>query len=163
MTAAENVGEEFPALAEGTPHTAGDVMFRDVPIVAPNTPLSDVLDHVIATPLRRVVVVDDLRRVLGIIVDADLLARVGGQQPGVFQALIARLSHAPANLSIEDCCASDVMAREVFTVRENTPLAEVVQIMLDKHVKRLVVVDAEKRLVGMVDRQTVLRVIADEG
>jgi CBS domain-containing protein len=34
----------------------------------------------VATPLRRVVVVDEFRRVLGIVVDADLLARVSHRQ-----------------------------------------------------------------------------------
>jgi predicted transcriptional regulator len=54
------------------------------------------------------------------------------------------------------------MVRQVFTVRQNAPLAEIVQTMIEKHVKRLVVTDAENRLVGMIDRQSLLRVIGGE-
>jgi CBS domain-containing protein len=98
--------------------------------------------------------------VLGIVVDAHLLAQVSPRQaPGVFRALIARLSYAPTDLPVMGGRATDVMAREVFSVRDDTPLAEIVQTMIDKRVKRLVVTDAQGRLVGMVDRQSLLRVI----
>jgi predicted transcriptional regulator len=36
----------------------------------------------------------------------------------------------------------------------------VVAFMVDKRAKRLVVVDAENRLLGMVDREAVMRVLA---
>jgi predicted transcriptional regulator len=59
--------------------------------------------------------------------------------------------------------AADLMRREVFTVREDAPLTKVVQMIVEKRVKRLVVTDAAGRLVGMVDRQSLLRVIGRPG
>jgi len=116
-----------------------------------------------ASPLRRVVVVDESRRVLGIIVDANLLAQVSPHAaPGVFRAVVALLSHAPAAAPKMSGRAADVMEREVFAVRHDAPLTEVVQTMLEKRVKRLVVTDREGRLMGMVDRQRLLRVIGGE-
>ena len=163
LASASQASDEVPQLAAGTPHVASDVMFRDVPTVGPDTPLNEVLNKLVATPLRRVVVVDESRHVLGIIVDADLLARISPQQtPGIFHALIARFSYAPADVLPISGYAADVMVREVFTVREDTPLAEIVQTMIEKRVKRLVVTDTEGRLVGMVDRQSLLRAIEGE-
>jgi CBS domain-containing protein len=164
VAATMQVGETFPALPAGSPRTAGDVMFRDVPTVGPDAPLNEVLNKLVATPLRRVVVVDDTRHVKGIVVDADLLAQVNPHEaPGVFRALIARLSLSAAEVPALSGRAADVMRREVFAVREDATLAEVVQALVEKQIKRLVVTDAAGRLVGMVDRQTLLRVISREG
>jgi len=159
-----SVEEELPAALVLAPHTAGDLMFRDVPTVSPDTPLNEVLDKLIATPLRRIVVVDESRRVLGIILDADLLARISPREhPGTFRALLARLSYAPVELPLMSGRAVDVMSHDVFSVREDTPLVEVIQTMLEKHVKRLVVTDVEGRLSGVVDRQSLLRIIGNGG
>ena len=164
ITATARADDQLPALRAGLPHTAGDVMFRDVPTADPDAPLSEVLSKIVATPLRRVVVVDELRRVLGIIVDADLLAQVSPQTaPGVFRALVALFSHKPAETPKMSGRATDVMSRQVFAVHEDTPLDQVVQMMIEQRVKRLIVTDAENRLVGMVDRQSLLRVIGGEG
>lgn len=157
-------GEMLPSLPAGGAHTAGDVMFRDVPTVSPDAPLNDVLNKLVATPLRRVVVVAESRQVKGIIVDADLLAQVNPREtPGVFRALVARLSLAPTEAPALSGRAADIMRREVFTVREDTPLVEVVRTLVEKRLKRLVVTDAAGRLVGMVDRQSLLRLIGREG
>jgi CBS domain-containing protein len=164
-TAASSVqaGETLSILPVGALHTAGDVMFRDVPTVNPDAPLNEVLNKLVATPLRRVVVVDEDRHVLGLIVDADLLAQVNPREkPGVFRTLIARLSLAAAEVPAMSGRAADVMRRELFAVHENTPLTEVVQMLVEKRVKRLIVTDASGRLVGMVDRQSLLRVIGRE-
>jgi CBS domain-containing protein len=164
VAATTQVGEVLPTLPAGSPRTAGDVMFRDVPTVAPNAPMNEVVNKLVATPLRRVVVVDEARRVKGIIVDADVLAQVNPREtPGMFRALVARLSHAVTEVPTLSGRAADVMRPEIFAVREDAPLTEVVQALVEKRIKRLVVTDTAGRLVGMVDRQTLLRVISREG
>lgn len=149
--------EALPALQPGAGQAARDVMFRDVPTVAPDADLGEVVDRLLATPLRRVVVVDEARRVLGIIVDDDLLARVrGGAAPRVWSALLGRLargSQEPLDLTGR---AADVMERQVYTVAEDAALADVLRVMLEHRVKRIVVTDAEGRLAGMVDRAALL-------
>ncbi len=47
------------SLPPGIKATARDVMYADVPTAHPDTPVRDVLDALLATPLRRVVVVDE--------------------------------------------------------------------------------------------------------
>jgi len=156
-------GDSLPVLLAAAARTAGDIMFRDVPTASPDAPLSEVLNKLIATPLRRVVVVDESRRVLGIVVDAGLLAQISRQAaPGAFRSLLARLANLPAEPSAIAGRAADVMERVVFTVHTDTPLVEVIQQMIEKRVKRLVVTDAEERLIGMVDRASLLRAIGDE-
>ncbi|MEJ5200313.1 MAG: CBS domain-containing protein, partial [Anaerolineae bacterium] len=153
--------EALPALQPGAGQVARDVMFRDVPTVGPDASLSEVVDRLLATPLRRVVVVDEARRVLGIIVDDDLLARVrGGVAPRVWSALLGRLargSQEPLDLTGR---AADVMERQVYTVAEDAALADVLRVMLEHRVKRIVVTDAEGRLAGMIDRAALLDTVS---
>ncbi|MCX7670854.1 MAG: CBS domain-containing protein, partial [Anaerolineae bacterium] len=149
--------EALPALQPGAGQVARDVMFRDVPTVAPDASLSEVVDRLLATPLRRVVVVDEARRVLGIIVDDDLLARVrGGVAPRVWSALVGRLARGSAEPLDLTGRAADVMERQVYTVTEDAALADVLRVMLEHRVKRIVVTDAQGRLAGMVDRAALL-------
>ena len=51
------------------------------------------------------------------------------------------------------------MEQDVFSVRQDTPLSEVLRRMLETGGKRLVVLDAEGRLAGMVDRDRMLGII----
>jgi CBS domain-containing protein len=136
-------------------------MFRDVPTVMPDTNLNEVVNKILSTPLRRVVVTDERRHVMGIIVDTQLVkAGLHDRRPGL-QNILARLVHAPIDpLSLEGT-ARDVMNKEVFSVRPDTPLAEVIQIMVEKRIKRLVVTDEERRLLGMVSRESILNVLAE--
>lgn len=52
------------------------------------------------------------------------------------------------------------MKKEVFTLSADTPLAEVVRLLVERQAKRLVVADGQGRLLGMVDRDAVLRALA---
>jgi CBS-domain-containing membrane protein/nucleotide-binding universal stress UspA family protein len=153
--------EALPALQPGAWRVARDVMFRDVPTVSPDASLSEVVERLLATPLRRVVVVDEARRVLGIIVDNDLLARVRRAMPSrAWSALLGRLARGSAEPLDLAGRAADVMERQVYTVPEDAALADVLRTMLEHRVKRVVVTDAQGRLVGMVDRATLLDTIS---
>lgn len=155
------VAGHFPSLPEGIRGTARDVMFRDVPTASAETPLKDVLDMLLATPLRRVVVVDEAGRIQGIVLDSDLVASCARQRtPGFFRSLVAALSGKRPESEELPGAARDVMKKEVFTLSADTPLAEVVRLLVERQAKRLVVADGQGRLLGMVDRDAVLRALA---
>lgn len=153
--------DALPALHPGVGQVARDVMFRDVPTVGPDASLGEVLDRLLATPLRRVVVVDEVRRVLGIIVDDDLLARVrAGAAPRTLMTLLGRLARGSGETLNLAGKAADVMERQVYAVGEEAPLVEVIRLMLEQRVKRVVVTDAQGRLAGMIDRASLLDVVS---
>ena len=52
------------------------------------------------------------------------------------------------------------MERQLYTVPEDAALADVLHIMLEHRVKRIVVTDAQGQLVGMVDRAALLDTIS---
>lgn len=153
--------DALPVLQPSAGQVARDVMFRDVPTVGPDAELSEVVDRLLTTPLRRVVVVDAARRVLGIIVDDDLLERVRAQEePHTLAAFLGRLARRSRETLMLAGRAADVMERQVYAVTEDAPLVEVIRLMLEHRVKRVVVTDNQGRLAGMIDRASLLNAIS---
>ena len=148
--------------------TAGEIMEPEVPTV-PETALAEVvLQRVLSTPLRRVVVVAPTGQASGIITDRDLLAYADpALRPGILQALAGRLAPPVAGLAAGRATgpitAATLMRPQVFAVRPDTPLVEAIRLMVARRVKRLVVLDAEGRPVGVVDRQRLLQSLVEKG
>jgi CBS domain-containing protein len=53
--------------------------------------------------------------------------------------------------------AGEVMKTDLITVQENTPLDEALKLMVDKSLKRLPVLDASGKFMGLVSRDALLR------
>ena len=145
--------------------TIGEVMDLQVPIIASTALAEDVLRKILSMPLRRVVVIDDDHRALGIITDRDLLTYADSAlRPGLMRVLAGLVSPQPADGSAlapprasGPVTALDLMNPHIFTVRAETPLIEAIRQMVTRRVKRLVVLDAEGRPIGFVDRQCLLQ------
>jgi CBS domain-containing protein len=58
--------------------------------------------------------------------------------------------------------AAEVMTRPVITVTPETSLLEALRLLLAHRIKRLPVVDAESRLVGLVGRGGILQALGQE-
>jgi hypothetical protein len=148
----------LPDTARGT---ARDVMYRDVPQASPDTPLEDVLAQIVASPLRRVAIVAADLKVLGLVHDRDILNDFARKNaPGVLQTLIAALSRKEGAQPEIQGVARDVMTTDIITIPPEMSLPEVIRTLTERRVKRIVVVDGEGRLLGMVDRDTVLKCLA---
>ncbi|MBX6771357.1 MAG: CBS domain-containing protein [Chloroflexi bacterium] len=142
---------------------AGDLADPDVATIGPAASLEDVLTAVLASPFRRAVVVDAERHVLGIITDRDLLRRAS---PSDRPSLIGRMAgrHEPRTRAVTGpMTAAALMNPNVFAIPADAPLSQVIERFLALRVKRLVVVDADRRLIGMLDRRAVLRALVEHG
>lgn len=137
------------------------IMMTDVPEVSLDASLAEVVDLLVSHSRRRVVVVDQARRVVGIITDGDLIRRAtAGERAGIVQSLMRRLPPGQADkFHLERRTAAEVMTSPVVTVRPETSLLEALSLLLEHHIKRLPVVDAEGRPVGLVGRGGVLQVL----
>ncbi|MHC1700778.1 MAG: DUF190 domain-containing protein [Humidesulfovibrio sp.] len=149
-----------PQLPQGLNLTAGDVMLRDIPTIAPEASLEEALNKLVATPLRRVVVVDQESHVVGIVLDGELIKRFSQREhPGLLRALADVLIPGTTTGQTFGVAVGEAMRPDVFTVPQDMPLTAVLQRMVETGGKRLVVVDGEGRLRGMVDRDTLLGII----
>jgi len=160
---ASAVTAALPALPPGIGATAAEAMLQGVPTAREDTPLAQGLELLLSTPLRRVVVVDAENRVQGVLLDRDLVERFARRdRPGLLASLVAALSgqggrHADAL----EGTVGQAMTREVFTVAPDTGLDEVVRLLVEKRAKRLVVAGPGGVFLGVVDRDAVLRRLAE--
>ena len=143
---------------------ARDIMTRDVIVVAPDTPIREVIQLLLDRRISGVPVVDG-SRVVGIISEADLILRERALRPRTGMAYLAQqLFEDHAKLAEEyrkahGMLAAEVMTRDVVTCNPGTPVEEIANLMAERHVKRLPVVE-DDQLVGLVSRADVLRAAA---
>jgi CBS domain-containing protein len=162
----EPVAEREPELVvdneTATATTVSELMYRDMPTVTPQATLEEVLQALEQDRRRRAIVVDEQQRVVGIISDGDLLRR---SQPPAHPGLLARLRHLvggqspadpPALLDASET-AADLMSTPVVTIAADALPADALRLMVNQEIKRLPVVDENGRLVGLLDRASLLR------
>ncbi len=153
-------------LPEGAPATISALMITGVPTVQRETPLVATLDRRLENEKRRVVVVDADQHVVGIITDGDVLRRAARRVQGnALHRIAAWFSggERPSELEMQakGRTAADVMTSPVITVTSDTPPTEAIRLMMEHSVKRLPVVDADGRLIGLIGRAALLGTLRD--
>ena len=133
-----------------------------------DAPLADVLDHIMESRSRYVVVTDAQGKVSGIITEGDILKRAGKKvRPEVMRAVGAWLKggHVASGLALaaRGKVASEVMSKTVVTIRGSAPVAEALRIMIERVIKVLPVVDAQDRFIGTLSRSSLLAALARRG
>src|SRR5262249_42654692 len=76
------------AAGAATPHRIADVMSRDVPAVGVDVGLDEIIDLVVGSAAKRVVVVDPSRRPVGIITNTDLVQRLSPEESAGFVEIV---------------------------------------------------------------------------
>jgi CBS-domain-containing membrane protein len=136
------------------------VMTRDVVTASPDTPFKELTRLLSEHGISGIPVVDEERKLVGIVTEADLLWTEKEREPKrrsrFLEWFIDRKRLAEIERVAPDLRARDVMTREVVTVEPQTPLREAVARLLRAEVKRLPVVDADRRIVGIVSRGDLL-------
>ena len=99
-------------------------------------------------------VIDEHEKVIGIVSEADLLAKEALTDPGVLTGV---LDHRDVSKA-EGLTAGDLMTPRAVTVKPEDSVEHAAQLMYFLKVKRMPVVDADGGLVGLVSRADVLAV-----
>ncbi len=150
-------GEGQPERAP-VPHagqTIGEIKRAPVWAVHVNDDLMDVLDRLLQSDAKRVIVLDEQDRPIGIITDGDIVARVSpAARPNILRALAEKVLET--GVTRGETTAAQLMSEAVLTAPPDLPVTEAVALLLRQGRKRLVVVDSDGRAVGLVDRQTLL-------
>lgn len=133
------------------------VMTTQVVTATPATPFRELVELLARRRVSALPVVDDDRRVAGIVSEADLLVKEGWPHGGGDAGVLEALRHPRRFGKGAGTCAAEVMARRVATVPPGTPLAVAARLMVRLGVKRLPVVDERGRLVGIVTRGDLLK------
>jgi len=160
---------EVEVVQSGVPFKEGlpdvrilEVMRSEVATVHPDDPVTQVVELLLDKDFTAVPVVDDQGKVVGMVSDSDLLTR-GGMNVTISLKKATDLDYVRElhqSLGSPNHKVSEVMTRDVVTITPDVILGRAARLMVEKHVKRLPVVDSDGKLVGILGRLDVLNTIA---
>jgi CBS domain-containing protein len=133
-----------------------DVMTSDVAAVDSAASYRQVARLLAERSVSAVPVLDDDRRVLGIVSEADMLHKQEREHTSP-----RRRSHLRTRSDRTKAAArtaAELMTSPAVTIQADAHLGSVARLMNDHHIKRLPVVDASGRLIGIVSRSDLLSV-----
>jgi len=136
--------------------TVADVMTRDVVTVGPDAGFRDIADLLVNRSISAVPVIDEASTVLGIVSEADLLAKLEYSDRVPNHPLVLRRARAQRAKAGGDT-AADVMTAPAVTIAPDASVAQAARAMEAARVKRLPVVDADGHLIGIVSRRDLVR------
>jgi CBS domain-containing protein len=142
---------------------ASDIMTTEVVTVTEQTPVREVVKILLARRISGAPVVDADGRVIGLVSEGDLLRRA---ELGTQKKRGSWLTFFTGTATLADDyvrshgeVAGDIMTKHVIAVAPTATLADIADLMEERRVKRLPVIDGEK-LVGIVSRSNLLRALA---
>jgi CBS domain-containing protein len=135
-----------------------DVMTRHVVSILDFTPYKDIVRVLLDHGVSAVPVVDEQRRVRGIVSEADLIEKEAQQVEGYPEPreLLTRRGR-DLRSKTEALSAVELMTAPAITVRADMGIPQAARLMRKYGVKRLPVVDADGVLVGIVSRGDLLK------
>lgn len=140
-----------------------NVLQRDLLTVNPDTPVPEVIEKITGNDVQRIAVVDRQGKFLGLISDSDLLPVIA-VQPGLWDVIISKLTFIEKGRRLNELLqhvrattAAEVMDINVMTIWEDASIDEAVQLMAEKGLKRLPVVDKDGVFKGLISRDSVLQ------
>jgi CBS domain-containing protein len=145
-----------------------DIMTKDVVSVKPDTPVDEIANLLVEHNIGGVPVVDEDRRVVGIVNESDLFLKEKGipfsaiKVPMLFEQWVEpeKLLEIFAEAHLHT--ARDVMTEPVVCVEEQDTIPHVAFLMARHDIKHVPVV-RDEALVGIVTRQDIIRFMALKG
>ena len=138
-------------------------MVHDVVTIGPEEDVSKAVKLVVDHDISALPVVDDERRVIGILSEADLLHRdkIGTEQhrawwlEAVTPASVLALDYAKSH----GRKVAEVMSEDIISADENTPLSDLANILEKNRIKRVPILK-DGKLVGIVSRSNLIQALA---
>jgi len=136
-----------------------DVMTTQVVWVEHDTPFAAIAASLRQFRVSAFPVLDDAGQVIGVVSESDLLAKLAlaggeGRMPGMITGILRQHEMEKAR----GITAEDLMTSPAATVSPDDSVEHAARLMYVRRVKRLPVIDADNRLVGIVSRADVLSV-----
>jgi len=142
---------------------ARDVMTTAVITAAPSAEVREIARMLLERGISAIPIVDASGRLAGMVSEGDLLNRpeAGTRHRASWwlELMAVPEERALEYLRTRGTRAEHVMTREVVTVAEDTPVAEIAALLEKRRIKRVPVV-REGKLVGIVSRANLLRGVA---
>ena len=126
-----------------------DFMSANVVTISEDKSMLEARELMKSKDFRRIPVVDDIKRVMGIITDGD----IGRASPSD----ASTLSRYEANYLLSRLKVRDVMTRDVITVRDNSAIEDVAYLLYKNKINALPVVNDDNKLSGIITDSDIFR------
>lgn len=134
--------------------TCGDIMSRDVAAVNTGTDLEEAWAQLRYHKIKALPVLDDDRRVVGIVTLVDFLKRAELKTYASFREKLVNFIRGMA--ADTPRTVAQIMTAPVVTARAAMHIVELVPLLSDKGLHHIPVVDAEQKLAGMVTQSDLI-------
>lgn len=147
--------------------TVGEVMTAEPLTVHPETPIKEAIILLADNRISGLPVVDDADQIVGVLSEADLMWQTtGATLPPyvvVLDSVIYLTNPAHYNQELHKALGqtvAEVMTAKAITISPDQTLCHAAQLMHDKQIRRLVVVDDDHRTIGILTRGDIVREMA---
>lgn len=146
-----------------------EVMTPDPVTVRPEALLREAIQHLAKNHIGGLPVVDEAGKLVGVLSESDLMWQETGPPQPLYIVLLDSVIYLrnPGRYSEElhkalGQTVADVMTRKVVTISPQASLREAAQMMHDKEIRRLIVLDDNNALVGILTRGDIVRAMAED-
>ncbi len=136
-----------------------DLMTRDVITIGPDASLKEAARRMIEASVSGLPVTGDDGALLGVITEADFVATEADRRQKQPAGLL-RFLYKDAEMPSHERFVGDVMTTDLIVLGPDADHAEAARLMHMENVKRIPIVDENRRMVGLVSRSDILRVFA---
>jgi|GEM_PF-111345 len=156
----KEIKERVRGYLPGMEVLARDIMTRDVIAVTPETPVSEIGRLLASHRISGVPVVDKDKRVLGVVSESDVIFREIRHEFTLVERLGNIILPEPLReIEKKGNTAGEIMTSPAVTAEELTPISELMEIIRERKIKRIIIVDKEGRLSGIVSRINIVEAI----
>lgn len=149
------------------PKTVADVMSRDPIVVRPETPLKEAIQILAEKHFSGLPVVDDTGKLIGVISETDLMWQETGVTPPAYIMILDSVIFLNNPTQYErdlhkalGQTVGEVMSSDPVTVAPDKSLRDAANLMHDRKVHRLPVVDPAGKVIGILTRGDIVRAMA---
>src|ERR1700722_53516 len=145
---------------------AGDIMTARVVSISPDVGVVEAIELMMSNHISGLPVVDASGTLVGMVTEGDFLRRAetgtARKRPRWLEFLVGPGRLAEEYVETHARKVGEVMTRDLVTIAEDTPLADVVHVWDHRRAKRLPV-RRGTQVVGIVSRATLMRALAAVG
>lgn len=137
--------------------TCADIMSRDLVTAEYGTELEEAWAQLRYHKIKAIPVVDKSQRVIGIITLVDFLKRANLKTYETFEdKLMKFIKRTPGMAADKPEVVGQIMAAPVYTAKETMHIVELVPLLSERGLHHIPIVDAERRLIGMVTQSDLI-------
>jgi CBS domain-containing protein len=147
--------------------TVADVMTPDPIVVSPETPLNEAIKLLAEHRISGLPVINHQGKLIGVISETDLMWQETGVTPPAYIMLLDSVIYLenPARYDRDlhkalGQTVKEVMTKDPVTIRPEKPLREAAQLMHERSIHRLPVLDDQGKIVGILTRGDIVRFMA---